>query len=218
MKTTTALTAAALATTIATTPVAAQVRNIAGSGSWVAFTGKANDGKPVCGMTASNTTTGRFINIKWFKGNKHLTLQAFAKGWNLPVGVQMPVHVNFDESDERREFVGIGNKGGKSTYDFVEFRLHGDFFTDFMEEVGGANRMIITFPDGNELPWAVDMTGSRDISRVFTNCIANTLPTPAPQATQPHIGKATQPHSGKATQPHGTQPSQRRPSPDERGA
>jgi hypothetical protein len=91
-----------------------------------------------------------------------------------------------------------------------EDEVVGKFMADFR---AGAH-LYLSFPNGNEKPWKIDMTGSRAIADVFAGCIQK-LAGSKPQATQP-FGKV-QP-TAPTTQPHGNNKAPLPSRPGERGA
>jgi hypothetical protein len=66
----------------------------------------------------------------------------------------------------------------------VEFRVPGEKSTDFLKEFADALKLWVSFQSGNEPAWVMDMTGSRDATVAFSQCIVAYGKPPA-SATQP---------------------------------
>jgi hypothetical protein len=54
----------------------------------------------------------------------------------------------------------------------------------FMEKFAHADRIVVSFPEGNEPDWQVPTTGMREVSEAFNLCAAD-LDKEASEATQP---------------------------------
>jgi hypothetical protein len=149
-------------------------------GAWKAFSGVSSADRPVVGMfTQSGNKT---LDIKHF-GEDRLAVQMFKTSWQFPKDrvVDVPVRITFDNS--KRGFSGTGHGGyWDSTTDLaaVELAIEGvEEMGSFMSYIMDARRMTITF-GGNEQPWVIDMTGSRDVTRAFATAMITLKNLPKP--------------------------------------
>jgi hypothetical protein len=85
---------------------------------------------------------------------------------------------------------------GASVFMFVSKENAGNVLRVF----GEADRMVISFPEGDEPPWDVKMDGSRKAANEFMHCIymiqqsaKSAQPTSPVKPTQPVKPKQTQP-------------------------
>src|SRR5437879_2961239 len=72
----------------------AETKIIASSGSWVAFGGTTDKGKPVCGVSQSAGDV--YFGFKFFDGNETYTIQVGNKAWRIDNGTKLKVTMNFD--------------------------------------------------------------------------------------------------------------------------
>jgi hypothetical protein len=110
-----------------------------------------------------------------------LFMQVFKDTWRLPKNTHnVPVDFHFVDDDGP-------NSGTFSTKDaYVDppiLTVPGGSMTvwvndaendDVLEAFGAAERVIISFPAGNEQPWTVPMEGSRNASVAFKPCMSLT--------------------------------------------
>ena len=66
-------------------------------GSWDAFSGTGDDGKPVCGIGTTNPADGRSFSIRFIIGGEDVSFQAKKPSWKrieklrLSVGLVLPM-------------------------------------------------------------------------------------------------------------------------------
>jgi hypothetical protein len=73
----------------------AEMKVFARSGAWFASAGTTSDtGKPMCQM--ANNSDIRSFNIIWMVGSD-LFIHIVKDNWNVPVGVEMPLVIRFDQ-------------------------------------------------------------------------------------------------------------------------
>jgi hypothetical protein len=203
---------AATAASLLTTAAQAETKVTASAGNWRAWTGKSNESKtPMCGLGIF--MSDRSFMIKWLNdGDNKIFLHVIKLSWKIPAETEVPIELKYDEDD----FTYGGTAWANGDNGFA-INFQDDFVGKFMREFRAAAHLYLSFPSGNEKPWALDMTGSRAIADVFAGCIqklAGTAPTNRRQATQP-FGKV-QPTA--PTQPHGNGKAPLPSRPGERGA
>jgi len=183
------------------------------AGHWEAFQGTSDGGQSMCGMlTVINFNSGATggMHVKYFAGNQHTTIQLMKSTWRMPTNaVNVPVVIGVDK-EVLWEAEALGYAG--KLMPIVEFYIKTDKFADFIEQFGAAAKFWIRFSQGSEQPWVLDMTGSRTVSKAFTNCVAATIQGGGGGGTSQPYGKPD------ATQPFGNQPSQPFGAGKERGA
>lgn len=184
-------------------PASAKVVDLAQAGSWTAYAGTSDTGRPICGMHIGQPGA-KALHIKWGNGDTFWTVMAWKPGWRIPDGTKIPVVVGFDKTRLGNAIATGYSTEGKlrnTIGDHVEFSVHGDLLKDFFKGFKDGDRMWIQFPSGTETPWFADLTGSETIGNVFTQCIRDVIKR-YPPATQPY-GKEPE-----ATQPFGQEPKQ----------
>ena len=92
--------------------------------------------------------------------------------------------------------------GGK--YPTIEFQLNEkdgqNLIGVFLEDFAHADQMSVKFTNENEVPWRIDMKGTRGAANAFQSCLATLPNNPSAQATQPYDkGAATQPYDSNKT-------------------
>jgi hypothetical protein len=171
------------------------------SGVWTTYSDVTKKGETVIGMYTVGANNSAFY-IKYFAGENRLYVQIFKDGWQFPEGgVDVSFRITFDNSSEPYSATGRARMdSGKAgqTFALVESfiadpTLAGNFVSDMMK----ADKMTVTFEQGDEMPWVADMQGSREAGTAFTDALKSLC------AKTSNCGKATQPYSTtKPTQPY----------------
>jgi hypothetical protein len=203
--------AAAAMLLMATTAQAAQVQ----SGAWTVYDAPGEAGTPLCGLSV-NGDQQRSLHIKYILGDTHFTMMMFKPSWRFPSGgVSLPLTIWLDEQN-----YSTNNARGvpdPKTGAMVIATVPNKILDEFLKNFGEANRMSVRFDSGNEVPWTVNMVGSRYAAKLFAGCVTNligknptTQPYGQPQATQPYgAPPATQPYGNSAAPPRPTAPQPR---------
>lgn len=178
----------------ATAPCAAvgQVQTYYRAGAWDAFSGRTENGGAVCGIGSANTGDNRRFSIRFNIGGTDTILSASKPDWSIPADTHVTVVMQ----------VGLNTPwtmqaAGKDHS--IDWTLDPNAMQTFDRQFRGSTSMTLTFPDGNEPPWAVSLAGSSMISDGFARCIRDL--TRQVQAAQP--APTTSPASPGATQPFG---------------
>jgi hypothetical protein len=171
------------------------------NGVWKTYSDVTKKGETVIGMYTAVANNSAFY-IKYFAGENRLYVQIFRDGWQFPEGgVAVPFRITFDNSSEPYSATGHARMdSGKAGQMFAlveSFIDDPELAGDFVNAMSRADKMTITFEQGDETPWVVDMKGSREASTAFMNAVGDLCS----KAT--NCGKATQPYN--ATKPT-TQP------------
>ena len=173
-------------------PAAAQVQNYYHSGAWTAFSGRNPAGAAVCGISTSDASNTRDLSVRFDIGGTTTTFSASKPDWSIPddthVTVVMQVGLNLPWTVQE-----IGH--GRS----IDWTLDATAIQPFDRQFRGAPSMTLTFPDGNEPPWALSLAGSTAISDTFGRCIRDLTrqvqANPPPAAAAPPPQNTTQPFS-----------------------
>ena len=192
------------------TPAAADMTVYYHVGSWDAFSGPGDDGKPVCGVGSTNPTDHRSLSIRYEVGGDTTLFQAKKPNWNIPQGTQITVVMQLGlDSPWNLQAVGNGQ--------IVEWSLDRDAIQLFDQQFRRGSSMTLSFPQGNEPPWTIGLNGSTAISNAFGRCVRDitqraqqaAAPAAPAQATQPYgqapAAAATPAAPGQPTQPFGSQ-------------
>jgi hypothetical protein len=165
------------------------------SGAWTTYTDVTNRGNKVLGMYTANNRSAFYV--KYFSDNQ-LIVQIFKEGWQFPSdGVDVPFSITFDNGPSYPANGVARMASGKSSQSLAlveaaidDPELAGKFMADLMK----ADKMTITFEQGDEKPWVVDMNGTREAGTAFMNAM---------EALCSDCGRATQPYNAtKPTQPY----------------
>lgn len=165
------------------------------AGAWDAFSGRGDDGRLVCGIGNTNPADGRRFMIRFTIGGEDVTFGASKPAWTIPANTQAPLVMQVGlDTPWTEQATGNGQ--------MLSWTLDRSAIQSFDAQFRRASSMTLTFPDGNEPPWTVPLTGSTAISNAFGRCITDlTRRTQAAGGAPP---PAAAPHG--PTQPFGTAP------------
>ena len=178
-------------------------------GSWDAFSGTGDDGKPVCGIGTTNPADGRSFSIRFIIGGEDVSFQAKKPSWTIPDGTQLPLVMQ----------IGLDapwNQQGTGHGQVVDWTLDRTTIQTFDAQFRRAGSMTLTFPSGNEAPWILSLSGSMAASNAFGRCITDltrrtgvqSAPAAPAAATQPFVQAPTQSTTQAPTQPTTEAPTQ----------
>ena len=179
-----AILSAWVVTTLSGTCAIARVAVYYHVGSWDAFTGTADDNRPVCGIGSTNPGDKRSISLRVEIGDDTVQFEARKPTWNIPADTPVPVVIQIGlEAPWNMQGTGDGQS--------VKWTLDSDSMPIFDAQFRRASSMTLNFPAGNEPPWTVGLDGSTAISNAFGRCVADLThrtgiqPTPPTGPTQP---------------------------------
>lgn len=147
-------------------PARAAVHTFARAGAWRAFSGTADNGQKVCGISAFFAGAERAFMIKYFAGDRDLVIQIEKRSWNVPEGSHVPVRLRFDQYGPWHAAAGGHGR-------FLDITVGRASLGAFMREFRLAYALTIRFPNGNENPWHADLTGTNLISGDFVACVSD---------------------------------------------
>lgn len=189
---------AALMIAVAPAAARAQMQAYYHAGAWDAISGRSETGGPVCGVSTSAASNTQHFSISFEIGGNQTKFSASKPDWSIPgdthVTVVMQVGLNVPWTLQ-----AIGRDHS------IDWTLDPNAIQTFDRQFRGASSMTLTFPDGNEPPWALSLAGSTAISDTFGRCVRDltrqvqTNPPPAISAPPPQAG--TQPFSTSTPPP-----------------
>ena len=189
----------ALAILLAPAAALAQVQTYFHAGAWDALSGRNGQGGAVCGVGSTNGANGRRLEITFNIGGTDTAFSASKPDWTIPddthVTVIMQVGLNTPWTVQA---IGHGHT--------IDWALDRGAMEGFDRQFRGAPSMTLTFPDGNEPPWTLSLTGSTMISETFARCVRD-LTRQVQQYNAPSAGGAPVPQG--ATQPFASPTTQR---------
>jgi hypothetical protein len=141
----------------------AQTYDIKRVGAWSAFTGRASDGMPICGMSTS-WNNGQFFSIKRFGSQQYLVLQAINPAWAFN-GSDVTVRMTMDEHDAWTASAATESGGTK-----LEFTVPLASVKQFLQEVYASDQMELDM-GANHITWDIDLHGTADIATAFGDCL-----------------------------------------------
>ncbi|MDR3535358.1 MAG: hypothetical protein P4L71_02540 [Acetobacteraceae bacterium] len=167
------------------------------AGAWDAFSGRGDDGRLVCGIGNTNPADGRRLMLRFTIGGEDVTFSATKPAWTIPANTPAPVvmQVGLDTPWTQQ---ATGNA------QMMSWTLDRTAIQAFDAQFRRASSMTLTFPDGNEPPWTVPLTGSTAISNAFGRCITDlTQRTRATGGAPPSAAPSQGPTQPFATPPAG---------------
>ena len=176
----------------------AQVQPYYHAGAWDAISGRSETGGAVCGVSTSAASNTQHFSIRFDIGGTDTTFSASKPDWTIPgdthVTVVMQVGLNVPWTLQ-----GIGHDHS------IDWTLDPNAIQTFDRQFRGASSMTLTFPDGNEPPWALSLMGSTAISDTFGRCVRDLTrqvqANPPPPSSAPPSQAPTQPFSTSAPLP-----------------
>ena len=207
---------------LAPTGASAQIRSYYRAGVWDAFSGRNDKGGAVCGVGNTNPVDNRRLSIRREIDSTGSIFSVSKPGWSIPdntrVAVVMQIGLNTPWTEQA---IGHGQT--------IEWPLDRGLAQPFDQQFRSSSSMTLTFPDGNEPPWTIPLTGSSAISDTFGRCVSDLArqvqaeqaavnPDPAAQSQAPAATQPFAPPTGgppvdappaglaSPTQPVGTQP------------
>jgi hypothetical protein len=179
--------------TAPTAPVRKSTDDIKRSGAWTTYAGTTYDGDKVLGMY-TYTADKKGYYIKYF-GDNYLVVQIIKDGWQFPNNdVDVPFSITINGKNYPADGLArMDNSGGKLTA-VVEAKISDpELAGRFMADLMAADKMTITFGQGNERPWVLDTTGTRETGTAFNEAMKEmcsacgaTQPFDAARPTQPY--------------------------------
>lgn len=188
----TKLLATALALSL-TTPALAKDVVLYAQGAWRTVINTNDQGQPMCLMSIYGSDSQ--LHVKYTTG-AGIFLHLFKNSWKIPNGTKINGWAQFD-NDPSFQANGVGgtNKAGQS---YIQYYLEKGTEAKFLGDFAEANIMRLGFDQGNEPPFSMDMTGSRNAAKMFLNCAEYI---DKHQPTQPFDDAKSKP-----TQPFGDKP------------
>jgi hypothetical protein len=163
------------------------------AGAWDAFSGRANNGQPFCGIGHTNPADGGAFSLRFDIGGQDVTFTAAKPTWSIPPGTQVTVvmQVGLDTPWTRQ---------ADGDLHALHWPMDRAAIKDFDAQFRRGRSMTLTFPNGNEPPWTIPLTGSTAISNAFGRCVtdltrqANAADAAMSQSPSQPFGAGAEPH------------------------
>jgi hypothetical protein len=149
-----------------------------------AFSGRGRNGEPVCGVGTTSPADRHALALRFDIGGDDTIFAASKPDWAVPDGAQITVVMQIGLNPPWT--VRASGHGAA-----IEWTLDRAAIQAFDAQFRNARSMTVTFPDGNEPPWALSLAGSTAISNAFGRCITDL--TRQYQAAQPQGANAPPP-------------------------
>jgi hypothetical protein len=146
----------------------ADVVTFARGGPWEAFGGTSNDGQKMCGVSTS-WKDDRYFALKYFKGDKTLTLQLGSPDWQIKNGAEQRVSLQIDQNG-----MWSGNAKGmhfSNGQAGLQFEINVTELKDFIAEFREGDQLFLSFPGSNASDWTANLEGTDTISTSLANCV-----------------------------------------------
>ena len=167
---------ASSATPTPTTP--AKPVTLADAGNWMTlFTARNTSGVPMCVMKAKTPAVapGGWAYVKYVNDRVYITFLKYS--WKIPSNTQVPASVQIDGDPPHP---GKANAVLSADYTELFFPVGDDKLNEFYGAFAAGSQLKVSFPEGNEPSWTVDLNGTREAMTAFQKCIvdvpANTSP------------------------------------------
>jgi hypothetical protein len=199
---------AACVLTLAASTAAADTKTIATAGGWIAFAGRDEESRPICGVRASdpeNSPNRRVLMVKWWSGGGNLAIQAAKVSWRIPPGTQMRMTLRFDSGTP---LSGTGQVHANRS-DMMHIDINPEATLGFIADFVTAKAMTVSFPDGLEHPWNINMHGSGTTGRALVDCISTFNRIDKEESRQPFAPGPPSTSSPPAPVPQPTRPERR---------
>ncbi len=145
----------------------ARVFNIDREGAWTAFAGTADNGQRLCGISTSGT--GKYFGLKYYDGDRTLTIQLGASDWRISNGGRQRVLLTMDGHSP---WSAIATGFHFSDVDAgLQFEVNANQLDQFMSEFGSSDVMYVRFPNSGVSNWRGSLSGAKAISESFLRCI-----------------------------------------------
>jgi hypothetical protein len=142
---------------------------------WEAFGfAKNGDGVPMCGMQTSGENNSFYV--KWTPTDG-MAIQVWKSNWRLTRDAKVSFGLEFiDNEDEANNATLTTDNGRVSPSEngigtSIFMNIKDDDMADMLKAFSVADRMIISFPEGDEPSWGMIMDGSRKAANEFKHCM-----------------------------------------------
>jgi hypothetical protein len=147
----------------------AETKIIAASGSWVAFGGTTDKGKPVCGV--SQTAGDVYFGFKFFDGNETYTIQVGGKAWRIDNGAKLKVAMNFDgNATWNATATGFHFNDGDPG---LEFTVNVNERNQFLTEFRNSAQLRMRFPGSMTPDLVLSLNGTGALMEPLLACVRN---------------------------------------------
>lgn len=160
---------AALAT-FAATPAVAQVKVFARASGWEAFGGIADSKKAVCGVSVASKDS--WFTLKYFKGDKVLTVQLSDSDWVGKPGDKVGLGMQFDDH-KAWSAQATAFKVDKDIA--LQFSVDAEATDDWMHEFKESHELLIAFSNSKIPTWHADLTGTKAVGEAMEACVGAML-------------------------------------------
>jgi hypothetical protein len=158
---------AILAAALFTSAAQAEVKTYSRAGAWEAFGGTSNNGQRLCGVSTSGD--GKYIGIKYYKGDSSLTIQLSNTTWKVTDGTKVAVTMKFDgQSPWRARATSYHMSDGDAA---LQFEIDEDQLDRWMAEFRQSYFLIIGFPNDKVDDWRANLRGTSAIADSMAECL-----------------------------------------------
>ena len=148
-------------------PAAAGVVTFERSGGWEAFGGRSDNGRKLCGVSASGG--GRWFSIKYFDADDHLTVQLSKDTWKVRNNTQIDILMKFDnESPWKARATAFHMNNGDAA---LQFTISSQQIRQWIREFRESYVLYVRFPNSKVEDWQADLTGTQQIADAMIQCL-----------------------------------------------
>jgi hypothetical protein len=142
------------------------IKTLVKARGWEAFGGTASGGKAVCGVSIEGRKS--WFSLKYFKGDKYLTVQLGDSEWSAKPGDKVTVSMRFDDGKPWRA-EATAFKLDKEIA--LEFNVDADNVGDWMTDFKDSDKLRIVFVDTKVPAWTADLDGTKEVGEAMEDCV-----------------------------------------------
>jgi hypothetical protein len=143
-----------------------EIKTLAKAGGWEAFGGVTGGGQAVCGLSIE--TRKSWFSLKYFKGDKFLTVQLGDSEWSAKPGDKVTVSMRFDDGKPWRAEATAFKLDEETA---LEFNVDADNVGDWMTDFKDSDKLRIVFVDTKVPSWTADLDGTREVGEAMEDCV-----------------------------------------------
>ena len=145
----------------------AEVTTFSRAGTWEAFGGTSNSGQSLCGVSTEGD--GKYVGVKYYRGDASLTLQLSNKTWTVKDGAKVSVTMKFDdESPWKATATAFHMSDGDAA---LQFEISENQLDRWMAEFRRSYNLIIGFPNDKVADWRASLRGTSAIADSMSECL-----------------------------------------------
>ena len=145
----------------------AEVKTFSRAGTWEAFGGTSNSGQSLCGVSTEGD--GKYIGVKYYRGDASLTIQISNKTWTVTNGTKIQVTMTFDDETPWKASANAFHMADGDAA--LQFEINEDQLDTWMAEFRRSQSLIVGFPNDKVADWRASLRGTSTIADSMAECL-----------------------------------------------